>query len=573
MPKTKKSAKRPTRSVRTSKNSPLSLRRLSRRTSYFIVAALFALVGAGAIVSSRAATVELPNQWGKYYNATGPTPGVELKPSSGVYVSKDGTVIENLEVRGGIWIEANNVTIKNVRLLGTAANGIFQAQGKSGLVMDRIEIIGQYKDGAVIDAYDNAIYGEEGWTLRNSRISGYPDGAKLHKNTLVENNYFFDNSRTFNSAGKDKHVDGMQSMGGSNVIIRNNTFIADNRPGGNYDMASNLMIQNDKSQVVGYTIENNRFSGGAFSIQLNSFKTNAGPHKNVVVRNNTFAGLAPKGYSQYGPIRIGVPTDDITVTGNVFADDSGVITKIADRQGSGTGADPGTGTPVPETEPVVDPPATPPATVTLKGLTPNQPVSGSVALEAIPANTPNLAGIDFYLDGKLINSQKTAPICLFDDNGKVCTPYDISKVTPNGNHTFKAVARYGANQTVEASVTVNVQNSTTSTPAPDTTPPTPPANLTRSLRVDYTKFRYVLDLRWTASQDASGIKEYRVSRNGTLLGKTGSNVTRYTDSTITDGPTYSYTVTAVDNATTPNVSLPSATTAKVNCFMIWCSLQ
>lgn len=147
----------------------------------------------------------------------------------------------------------------------------------------------------------------------------------------------------------------------------------------------------------------------------------------------------------------------------------------------------------------------------------------------------------------------------------------------NTSYTYqvKAVNNVGLTSTGSPVVTAKTNSApTTPPPAPsDTTPPSPPANLTRSLRADWTAFRYVLDLKWTAATDSSGIKEYRVQRNGKFIGKTGTNVTTFTDTTLGPDITYSYTVTAVDNAPTPNVSLPSATTAKASCFLIWCSLQ
>ncbi len=581
---TKTSTKKPAmvRNKKTTKksNPAKSITKISRKTSFFVFAIVFAFIGSALVFISNAATVEPPNQWAKYYNSAGPTPGIFLTPSNGITVSQDGAVIENLEVKGGIKVDANNVTIKNVRVLGTAPTAIFATRGKTGLVMDRIEIIGQYKDGDIVDGYDQGVYAEDGYTLRNSRISSYPDGAKLHKNTLVENNYFFNNSRTFDTLGREKHVDGMQSMGGSNVTIRNNTFIADSRPGGNYDMASNLMIQNEFSQISNYTIENNRFSGGAYSVALNDKVALGMPkHKGVLVRNNTFAGLASKGYAQYGPIRVSGENMDVAVEGNIFADNSGVTSKIPDRSGSRSGsvvttptapAPAPTPTP-PETEPPVVPPANPTASLTLKGLTNGQTVAGSVILEAIPADAPNLAGVDFYLDNKLVNSQKTAPICLFDDSGTACAPYDITSV-PNGKHIFKAVLRYGSNQTVEKSIEVNVQNTPTTTPqqpGSDAEAPTAPSGISRVLVADWTRARYNLRLFWQASQDNIAVTEYAITRDGSTLGVTDR--TSFDDKSLSSGKTYRYEVVAKDAA--GNTSGPAVTSVKVNCFLAWCSIQ
>lgn len=74
-----------------------------------------------------------------------------------------------------------------------------------------------------------------------------------------------------------------------------------------------------------------------------------------------------------------------------------------------------------------------------------------------------------------------------------------------------------------------------------------------------------LVLNWGASQDASGIKEYRVSRNGKLLGTTSN--TSYTDGTVSADQLYTYSVVAVDKADPANVSAAASTTAKATCFL------
>lgn len=60
---------------------------------------------------------------------------------------------------------------------------------------------------------------------------------------------------------------------------------------------------------------------------------------------------------------------------------------------------------------------------------------------------------------------------------------------------------------------------------------------------------------WSVSTDASGISKYNVYRNGSLI--SSPTFTTYTDSELSEGTTYSYTVSATDAATTPNTSVQS----------------
>lgn len=70
-------------------------------------------------------------------------------------------------------------------------------------------------------------------------------------------------------------------------------------------------------------------------------------------------------------------------------------------------------------------------------------------------------------------------------------------------------------------------------------PPTPPSNVTATVKE--TK----VELSWTASTQAEGILEYNVYRDGVFIGKTAGNTAKYTDSGLTAGTTYTYTIEAV----------------------------
>lgn len=85
---------------------------------------------------------------------------------------------------------------------------------------------------------------------------------------------------------------------------------------------------------------------------------------------------------------------------------------------------------------------------------------------------------------------------------------------------------------------------------PDTTPPTPPANLAGSAPNPNQ-----VSLTWTASTDAVGVVGYNVLRDGQLIGS--SATPSYVDLTVSPSTTYNYVVDAFDAA--GNVSTPSNT--------------
>lgn len=75
--------------------------------------------------------------------------------------------------------------------------------------------------------------------------------------------------------------------------------------------------------------------------------------------------------------------------------------------------------------------------------------------------------------------------------------------------------------------------------APDVTPPA-------HVRISYQSSVYAVNLSWTASTDASGIKGYHVFKNGRDIGFTQS--TEYLDTGLQEFTAYTYTIVSMDKA-------------------------
>jgi glucose/arabinose dehydrogenase len=90
-------------------------------------------------------------------------------------------------------------------------------------------------------------------------------------------------------------------------------------------------------------------------------------------------------------------------------------------------------------------------------------------------------------------------------------------------------------------------------PPADTTPPSIPSGVTAVAQSASS-----ILVSWTASTDASGISGYRVFRDGAATPVTTVTTTSYTDTGLAASTAYSYTVVAVDAATTPNASAASS---------------
>jgi endoglucanase len=170
------------------------------------------------------------------------------------------------------------------------------------------------------------------------------------------------------------------------------------------------------------------------------------------------------------------------------------------------------------------------------------------AVNATAADTggSNLAGVQFYLDyvGNPASNKLGA-----EDTASPYTTNLNTTTLANGTHTITAIARDGAgNTTTSSTISFTVNNA--SPPPPDTTAPSTPTGLSSPSKTTTTA-----TITWNASTDTgtnpSGVAGYRIYKNGSGTALTsilvGSPLS-YTDTGLTAGTTYTYKVSAYDNA-------------------------
>ena len=257
--------------------------RLTSKQRFIVVALVFAVVGTALILQSYAATpLTKPT-----FENTGVQKGVVLKKQGGTTITKDNTVLENIEFSSSVQIKANNVKLNNVRILGSGAYGLKVVNGFKGISIDHAEITCPSCREGDVGQNGKAIYASN-FTVKNSQLSKFGDGIYSEiGNALIESNIFYGNQRLSNSKGDSDHTDGIQMNSGSNVTIRNNVFVTDFHK--DYDMGSNFMIQNIFGPVNNILIEDNYLSGGNFTASIGNRDYGFPAMTNVVVRNNTFA--------------------------------------------------------------------------------------------------------------------------------------------------------------------------------------------------------------------------------------------------------------------------------------------
>lgn len=235
-------------------------------------------------------------------------------------ISKDNTVLENLEIYGDIKIRAKNVTIRNSLLRGGS-----KAPGNPTAIVDATgsQVVNLKIEDSTIRP-DRPHFNRDGikghdLTARRNLITGTTDGMGIFNrpggsaaaNVTVEANYihsltYFD----YSSAHSDgTHNDGIQVQGGSNIRIAGNTIVANavvgsgSRPGKYAPHAGlGIMLQQNVSKLSNVVVERNWVDNGTSSINIDN-----GKHSNitVTVRENFLGRNQYKfnGSSTY-PIRI-----------------------------------------------------------------------------------------------------------------------------------------------------------------------------------------------------------------------------------------------------------------------------
>ena len=210
----------------------------------------------------------------------------------------------------------------------------------------------------------------------------------------------------------------------------------------------------------------------------------------------------------------------------------------------------------------ITPPPTVTPGVTISGITSGQIISGVVPVTV--TSNGSIEEVSFRPDNVWDTTISTAPFTY---------KWDTTKY-PNGTHTLVSRTRFvgnpGGTYTL-SSITVTIKNEvsspTTSNPAVDTIAPTKPTSFRAALVFDWSKFKYVMNLKWDASYDNVGVTGYQVSRGSKVLGTSKTN--SFVDSSnLNGGATYTYSVLATDSS--GNKSPSTSIILTTECILISC---
>jgi hypothetical protein len=183
---------------------------------------------------------------------TGVPDGIELEPSGSVRVTEDGAVVEGLEITGTVTVLADDVVIRNTRILNTGEFAI-RVDGGNRLLVEDTEIDGQGIGGPAVVFSD--------YTLRRVDIHHVTEGPRIAgSNVTIEDSYIHHLVQK-----GDNHTDAIQAVSGRNLVLRGNRVEAQAPDTGGLGNAA-FMFGEEDAELENCVVENNYFDGGNYTV-------------------------------------------------------------------------------------------------------------------------------------------------------------------------------------------------------------------------------------------------------------------------------------------------------------------
>ena len=231
-----------------------------------------------------------------------------------VVIEKAGTVFQGYEVSGDINVNADNVTIRNVKSTESGESfGVAIRHAKNTLIEDfTIKPSGERLMVGIKDVYGDA---GGGTVVRRADIAGTSTGVQIYAG-LIEDSYIHDMGL---KAGD--HINGTTSNGGTTLLtIRHNTIF------NQFNQTDAVSLFQDFGPEKNRVIDNNLLAGGGYTIYGGA---NAGKEANATgirITNNRISRMYfPRGGS-YGWLAAWNPNGAGNVLGgNVWDHDGSPI--------------------------------------------------------------------------------------------------------------------------------------------------------------------------------------------------------------------------------------------------------
>lgn len=229
-----------------------------------------------------------------------------------LHITKDGTLLDRMEVRGMVVVDAANVTIRNSWIRGDSGG------------TERGALISNYSSRPNLVVEDTKVQemtpsvthtaGVAGGNFRLTRVtvSGQIDSVNITgSNVTVEDSTLKDTVRyasDVNQRGGPSHSDNVQILRGDDIKIRGNTIT------GSQNFA--VLGAPESGSMNNLVVENNYVDNGWCTMKFSSKGGN--PHS-IRVSDNTFGGHSSQRCDLVAETYQGAALN-LSTSGNVFSD-------------------------------------------------------------------------------------------------------------------------------------------------------------------------------------------------------------------------------------------------------------
>jgi hypothetical protein len=216
--------------------------------------------------------------------------------------TKAGTYYSHLDISNCADIEADNITItQSVIHCRRSAPAVYVHAGTKNLTLDQVEIDGGGKT--------NACVGYDGFTMFRSNLHDCVDGVDFGSDVTVQHCFIHDLARN-----KGTHNDALQTVGGSDDIIKDNTLEAYRADTGDL-MNSAIQTGHLKGDLTNVLVEHNFMDGGNYTVNAGSTSRSGHTISGYVFKDNVFGR-----HSRYGPVQA-IGDGTVFDASNVWSDD------------------------------------------------------------------------------------------------------------------------------------------------------------------------------------------------------------------------------------------------------------
>jgi hypothetical protein len=226
------------------------------------------------------------------------TPPLTVMADESYHTSADGQVLDHVELRGRLYVDHDDVTIRRSRLLGDVYYAVYSTDGATGLTIEDSDVQGGVLFGDYFTGRRNHLHApaggakDDGWIFAASHV-------------LLEDNLI---DGLVGDAGA--HLDGIQVMGGRDVAVVNNWIEAISPPieGGGVNAA--VFFKPDFGEISDVRVDCNMLieEEGYYPLRIDARGA-------VVVRHNRWR----RGYVGTAPVNL-TRTTVTTWEDNAFED-------------------------------------------------------------------------------------------------------------------------------------------------------------------------------------------------------------------------------------------------------------